>query len=85
MEFEMIEDENIEPVNTNNQNVDIDDEDKEDEDEDELEEELDEIIVSYACEDCDYRWEVTFEDEEEEALDETQYCPMCGSANTTQI
>lgn len=44
-----------------------------------------EVVVSYACEDCDYRWEVTFEDEEEESLDATQYCPMCGSANSTQI
>ncbi|MBS0618040.1 MAG: hypothetical protein JSR44_07615 [Spirochaetes bacterium] len=43
-----------------------------------------EIAVSYACEDCDYRWEVYFEEEDDE-LDDTQYCPMCGSANTTQI
>ncbi|RME92519.1 MAG: hypothetical protein D6767_03090 [Candidatus Hydrogenedentota bacterium] len=58
------------------------------EDEDELDfddEEDSQIIASYTCEDCDYRWEVTFEDEEEEALEEIQYCPMCGSANTTQI
>ena len=44
-----------------------------------------EIVTSYACEDCDYRWEVIFEDEEDEELNETQYCPMCGSANCTQI
>ena len=44
-----------------------------------------EVVVSYACEDCDYRWEVTFEDEEDQAIDDVQYCPMCGSANTTQI
>lgn len=55
---------------------------------DEYEEEEDhfqEIVVSYACEDCDYRWEVTFEDEEDEEINESQYCPMCGSQNTTQI
>ena len=50
-------------------------EDYDEVDEDE-EEENTEIVTSYACEDCDYRWEVTFENEEEEALDEVQYCPM---------
>jgi DNA-directed RNA polymerase subunit RPC12/RpoP len=43
-----------------------------------------EIAVSYACEDCDYRWEVYME-EEDDGSDDTQYCPMCGSANTSQI
>lgn len=43
-----------------------------------------EIAVSYACEDCDYRWEIYLEDDDED-LDEAQYCPMCGSANTSQI
>ena len=43
-----------------------------------------EIAVSYACEDCDYRWEVYLEEEDDES-DDTQYCPMCGSANTSQI
>lgn len=43
-----------------------------------------EIAVSYACEDCDYRWEVYLEEEDDEHED-TQYCPMCGSANTSQI
>lgn len=43
-----------------------------------------EIAVSYACEDCDYRWEVYMEEEDDD-LDDTQYCPMCGSANTSQI
>lgn len=57
----------------------------EEEDDDDDEPENTQIITSFACEDCDYRWEVTFADEEEEALDEVQYCPMCGSSNTTQI
>lgn len=43
-----------------------------------------EIAVSYACEDCDYRWEIYLEEEDDE-MDDTQYCPMCGSANTSQI
>lgn len=43
-----------------------------------------EIAISYACEDCDYRWEVYLEEEDDE-LDDTQYCPMCGSSNTSQI
>ncbi|MCB1145234.1 MAG: hypothetical protein KDK41_00560 [Leptospiraceae bacterium] len=61
----------------------FEEEDDQFEEEDEIE--ATEIVVSYACEDCDYRWEVTFEDEEDEAVDDVQYCPMCGSANTTQI
>ena len=43
-----------------------------------------EIAISFACEDCDYRWEIYVEDEDED-LDDTQFCPMCGSANTSQI
>lgn len=66
-----------------------DDEDEEEETEDFDEDEEGvggerEIAVSYACEDCDYRWEVYLEEEDDE-LDDTQYCPMCGSANTSQI
>lgn len=67
--------------------------DDDDDDDDEREEYEDdeegvggerEIAISYACEDCDYRWEVYLEEEDDE-LDDTQYCPMCGSANTSQI
>jgi len=54
--------------------------DKEYEEEYEL---YEEISVSYACEDCDYRWESVMEHEDE--ADRVQYCPMCGSSNTTQI
>ncbi|HRZ25748.1 MAG TPA: hypothetical protein P5295_02990 [Spirochaetota bacterium] len=49
------------------------------------------VHVSFACEDCDYRWEDTIikkktgniEDEEQEDMD--VICPMCGSINITQI
>jgi DNA-directed RNA polymerase subunit RPC12/RpoP len=65
-----------------------DDDDEEDQDDFEEDEEgvggEREIAVSYACEDCDYRWEVYLEEEDDE-LEDTQYCPMCGSANTSQI
>ena len=66
---------------------DIDDDEEEDDDDEkedsEEEQEFEEYTVSFACEDCDYRWEATFESEEE--ADEIQICPMCGTANTTQI
>jgi len=46
------------------------------------------VDVSYACEDCDYRWEdiiikkkSRLDDEEEPEV----VCPMCGSTNITQI
>jgi len=52
----------------------------EDDDDDDVAEEY---SVSFACEDCDYRWEMSFENEEES--EDVQFCPMCGSANTTQI
>jgi rRNA maturation endonuclease Nob1 len=51
--------------------------------EEEEEEAAEEYVMSFACEDCDYRWEMSFESEEES--EEVQFCPMCGSANTTQI
>ncbi|MDH5719585.1 MAG: hypothetical protein OEZ13_03095 [Spirochaetia bacterium] len=59
-------------------------EDTDDYEKDEDDTDFEEVIVSYACEDCDYRWEVTL-DEEEAEYDDIQYCPMCGTANTTQI
>ena len=61
-------------------------EEKEDEDKERQDDEddiVEEVNMSFACEDCDYRWEATFESEEEG--DEIQYCPMCGTSNTTQI
>ena len=43
----------------------------------------DDEIITYACEDCDYRWEVA----SEEGFDETEFliCPMCGSAQITEF
>lgn len=63
----------------------FDDVDDYSDDEDEDEEFVESVILSYACEDCDYRWETTFESEEDAEIDELQICPMCGSSNTTQI
>ncbi len=61
-------------------------ESEEDDDEDE-EEEGNEIVVSLACEDCDYRWEIMVHEDEEDTIDfeSSMYCPMCGSSNVTQI
>jgi len=52
----------------------IDDEFMDDIDE---EEELDADAITYACEDCDHRWEP-------DELDE-MICPMCGSANIVEL
>lgn len=60
----------------------IEDMDEYEDDDDKEDEEY--VVLSLACEDCDYRWEVTVEDEEDQ-IEEIQYCPMCGSSNTTQI
>ncbi|MBL0953663.1 hypothetical protein EHQ96_09260 [Leptospira levettii] len=46
-------------------------------------ESLNEDVVTYACEDCDHRWEAEGEDE---YLDSWELiCPMCGSANITEL
>lgn len=60
---------------------DLDDYDDVD-DEDDLE--VEEVVISFTCEDCDYRWEAVMADDDE-SIEEVQYCPMCGSSNTTQI
>ncbi|MCS6985558.1 MAG: hypothetical protein NZM25_10600 [Leptospiraceae bacterium] len=63
----------------------FEDEEYEDEETDEEgEDEEEEYYLSFACEDCDYRWEIVF-DEESEDIEEIPYCPMCGSSNVTQI
>ncbi len=63
-----------------------------DDDDDEDDEEVGETktsSISYACEDCDYRWDATVETYNviNQYSDEgsTEYCPMCGSFNTLQI
>ncbi|MCB1193390.1 MAG: hypothetical protein H7A23_11885 [Leptospiraceae bacterium] len=54
----------------------------EDDDSDYLDEEED--IVTYACEDCDYRW-TPEESEEDDYSFEELICPMCGSSNVIEI
>jgi predicted RNA-binding Zn-ribbon protein involved in translation (DUF1610 family) len=64
-----------------------DEEWKEDENE---EDNANQSSASYACEDCDYRWDAFTNDESslngmgEEEEDEI-ICPMCGSTYITQI
>jgi len=52
-------------------------------------EDLKTITLSFACDDCDYRWEdsiVKFKGNLEDELEEIdQNCPMCGSTLVTQI
>jgi DNA-directed RNA polymerase subunit RPC12/RpoP len=46
------------------------------------------VDVSYACEDCDYRWEDIIVKKKDRLEDEEEIdvvCPMCGSVNITQI
>lgn len=99
-EEEELEEDEEEVVKEGFHIVSADDDDDDDEDEvakggedddeafDDDEEEGKRVGVSYACEDCDYRWDDIvikkkgFEDVEEE-LDPV--CPMCGSMNITQI
>ncbi len=38
---------------------------------------------SFVCEDCDYRWEAAYDNEEWD--DKATVCPMCGSINVTQL
>ncbi len=63
--------------------------DDEEEEADDWEEDGDKKIdVSYACEDCDYRWEdvITRRKDDLDLYEETTTaCPMCGSTNITQI
>jgi hypothetical protein len=46
------------------------------------------VDLSFACEDCDYRWEDTVikrKDELDYNEELSTTCPMCGSTNITQI
>ena len=64
--------------------------DDDDDDDDDDWENKTRITRSFACEECDYRWDDTIikntkgnlEDEEDEVF---AICPMCGSENVTQI
>lgn len=56
-----------------------------DDDDDDL---LEDENVILACEDCDYRWKLEQDDEEEEEdyiASEDTICPMCGSSNVVEI
>lgn len=55
-------------------------------DEYDAEEEYDDTTVTMACDDCDYRWKISLEvEDEEEAYEEDLICPMCGSSNVAEI
>ncbi len=45
------------------------------------------VELSFACEDCDYRWDDYIVGEKEEIENEEFdiICPMCGSVNISQI
>jgi hypothetical protein len=71
------------------------DEEISDDDEEDPEEKLEEldgdeeqgIDFSFACEDCDYRWDdyIVGEKDELEKEEFDVVCPMCGSVNISQI
>jgi hypothetical protein len=54
-------------------------------DDDEEGEEYDDTYVTLACEDCDYRWKVPIDFEDESGGYEDAICPMCGSSNVVEI
>ena len=68
------------------------DEEISDESDEELEEKDEDcgekgLNMSFACEDCDYRWDDYIVGEKEEIENEEfeVICPMCGSINISQI
>jgi hypothetical protein len=68
----------------------IDSEDHLDDDDDESGEEGAErkVNISYACEECDYRWDdviIKRRDDLEDDFETGTLCPMCGSVNVTLI
>ncbi len=56
---------------------------------DEVEEEAPTVRVdlSFACDDCDYRWDDVIVRRKDDYDDDSEgvICPMCGSMNVTQI
>lgn len=56
------------------------------EDESAADEEDSLIPVSFACDDCDYRWDDVIAKSKDDDDDEiSATCPMCGSMNVTQL
>lgn len=46
------------------------------------------INISFACEECDYRWDeviIKRKDDLDDDYEEGTLCPMCGSVNVTLI
>ncbi|HOP61920.1 MAG TPA: hypothetical protein PK358_02340 [Spirochaetota bacterium] len=90
---EVYEDDYYEEHYNEEELTDLDEFSDEDDDSDEGDEERGErrerkVHISYACEDCDYRWDdvvIKKRDEFEEDLETDVICPMCGSANITLI
>ena len=66
---------------------DEDDEDLEEESVDDWEDDdVKRVAVSYACDECDYRWDdVVMKRKGDEIEDRDVICPMCGSMNVTLI
>ncbi len=61
-------------------------EDEFDDEYDAEDEEYDDTTVTMACDDCDYRWKISLEvEDEEETQEEELICPMCGSSNVAEI
>lgn len=61
-------------------------EDEFDDEYDAEDEEYDDTTVTMACDDCDYRWKISLEvEDEEDAYEEDLICPMCGSSNVAEI
>jgi hypothetical protein len=65
---------------------------EDDEDDDEEEDKSDDdnetrVSISFACEDCDYRWDdvIVGKKDEIEREEFDMACPMCGSVMITQI
>lgn len=65
----------------------VDDKDTDDNYEEDEENSERKIHMSYACEECDYRWDDVIYKRKDD-IDDSEMdaiCPMCGSMNVTQI
>lgn len=54
-------------------------------DENEETDDYDDTFATLACEDCDYRWKVPVDFEDDTSDFEDSICPMCGSSNVVEI